>query len=393
MSLPQNGNRDKTLFANQDMFPPKLSGCALVTGQGPSAVAVIAVTASLKTIEPCFTPRSNHPMRAGQVRFGCWRGENRDLGEDIVVTPLAEDRFEIHCHGGNAAAQRILEDLNRLGIPINREVGYPQAVTTRIIAEAIDQLANCQTNRIAAIVMNAVRGVTVCWADEWNERFANDARIPEEFIQQVEDCLARGQLSTRITESLSVVLVGPPNVGKSSLINALVGFDRSIIFDEAGTTRDVIQTSTVVDGIPVCLSDTAGIHESDDFIESEGVARAKRMIEVADLVVAVRQNDQSHVDLHDANRVIHVLNKIDVSTDSLQAHEIGTSATTGEGIESLLKSIGDALGKLIPDADKPLPLNQRQLRCFERLKTTDNTADAQNILNELVHGDDGRREN
>jgi tRNA modification GTPase len=84
-----------------------------------------------------------------------------------------------------------------------------------------------------------------------------------------------------------VVIAGPPNVGKSSLINALLGYQRAIVFDQPGTTRDVLTATTAIDGWPVELADTAGIREGDDAIETEGVARALAEIRAADLVVEV----------------------------------------------------------------------------------------------------------
>jgi tRNA modification GTPase len=196
-----------------------------------------------------------------------------------------------------------------------------------------------------------------------------------------------GHLGVRLNRPFDVVLAGPPNVGKSSLINAMVGFDRSITMDVAGTTRDVLDAETVFDGWPLRLRDTAGLHESQEQIEREGISRALAAIAAADLVVLVAEPGLSHATpqleaaLEQLNRplpVIPVLNKSDLppaggedsfaSGPALQQRTedegdealLETVATSGRGVANLLERIVTRLVGRLPPAGAPVPINQRQ---------------------------------
>ena len=300
-----------------------------LTAPGRSAVAVIGVAGDLAAdaVNAGFRPRGSRPLSAPphedgdpdgktSVRYGFWHGENGSLGgsdadlarredaaarqegeqafESVVVTPLDEGRFEIHCHGGEAAVARILEDLRRQGVETVDPERWVEQTDPRpwVIREAWDVLARCQTARLAAIATDQARGALVDWATAEKTRLlsADDA---EQAIGGLRDrcrsLIRRARIGLHLARPFRVVLAGPPNVGKSSLINAIVGFERSITFDQAGTTRDVLRVDTVADGLPIELSDTAGLRSGRDTIEREGVRRARRAIRAADLVVWVTE--------------------------------------------------------------------------------------------------------
>src|SRR5262249_36933342 len=154
-----------------------------------------------------------------------------------------------------------------------------------------------------------------------------------------------------------VVIAGRPNVGKSSLINALVGYQRAIVFDQPGTTRDVVTASTVIDGWPISLSDTAGLHGTNDQLEAAGIELARARLAQADLVIWVLdataasgelleelQRQINELGLRLPNKRLVVLNKIDRAPGrSVPEGVIATSATDGGGVEKLLAEISSAL--------------------------------------------------
>jgi tRNA modification GTPase len=161
----------------------------------------------------------------------------------------------------------------------------------------------------------------------------------------------------RLTEPYRVVLTGRPNVGKSSLINALVGYQRAVVFDEPGTTRDVVTAGAVFDGWPVELSDTAGIRTATDELESAGIAAARRRLAEADLVVAVFDlaepwSDADYSLLSEHPQAIIVHNKADLPTknDARRPAGLHVSAVNGTGIDELIAMI---VARLVPHPPAP----------------------------------------
>jgi tRNA modification GTPase len=169
------------------------------------------------------------------------------------------------------------------------------------------------------------------------------------------------------------VLAGRTNVGKSSLINALVGYRRSIVFDAPGTTRDVVTATTALEGWPVELSDTAGLRASDDPLEAEGVRRARQQMIAADCLLLVFDGgrawcaeDDALVESWPAAIVVH--NKADLAPPAAEARPAGlrTSAITADGIDKLVAAIA---ARLVPDVPPPgaaVPFTPRQVDSLQR---------------------------
>jgi tRNA modification GTPase len=220
--------------------------------------------------------------------------------------------------------------------------------------------------------------------------------------QRIAALLATAELGMHLTRPWQVVIAGRPNVGKSSLINALVGYRRAIVFDQPGTTRDVVTAATVIDGWPVKLSDTAGLHEAGDAIETAGIDRAKQRLSDADLVVWVFDASEtsalSYQDLISQEvdslglqlpeKQLLVLNKIDrISDPNLPGDLIATSATTGAGIDSLLAAIATALVPEVPASAAAVLFNEWQQQgvhsAFEFCQTGE-AARAAEVLAELL---------
>ena len=181
-----------------------------------------------------------------------------------------------------------------------------------------------------------------------------------------------------LREGIETVIVGKPNVGKSTLMNMLSGAERSIVTEVAGTTRDVIEDTVTVGDIMLRLADTAGIRDTDDRVESIGVELAKRRIELADLVLAVfditkplDNDDKQLLELVKHKNTIVILNKSDMGNSADISAFTGfrtvvTSAVNGGGYEALCSTIADIAGTAGLDPESAVLINERQRACAER---------------------------
>ena len=197
------------------------------------------------------------------------------------------------------------------------------------------------------------------------------ARALEQLTARTSALVAEGRRGRLVREGLQVAIVGKPNVGKSSLFNALIGASRAIVTEVPGTTRDLVTEVIDLDGLRVTLVDTAGLRPTDDVVEAEGVARARRAQEVADLVLVVVDgslplepaDDDIICQTHDNKRVI-VSNKADVGHNP--RHDfLPVSATTGAGLDALRAAMARALD-VEPSVDPPAITNVRHIALVER---------------------------
>jgi tRNA modification GTPase len=175
-------------------------------------------------------------------------------------------------------------------------------------------------------------------------------------VGEIEAQLADERCGERLRTGLHIAISGPPNVGKSSLVNALAGRDAAIVSSQPGTTRDVIEARAIFGGVPVVLLDTAGLRDSDDPVESEGIRRARTRIADADLVLSVTEAGSN--DLPAAN-AIHVASKIDLACGPAGA--IGVSVVTGAGLAALRERLDSEARRLTQRAGPP-PLTQARHR-------------------------------
>lgn len=363
--------------------PPAVA--AQLTGVGRSAIAVIGLAGPRcsEVIDPCFRAATGTPMRRGQIRYGNWQS-----GESIVVTPITDHHFEIHCHGGPAAIQAILNDLGSAGVRIITPAEFAATLhpeKSLLVQEAELVLQQCTTEKTAAIALDQVRGSLRDWAA---------AALQNQSVKTVQDqarqILESAPFTSRMQSPFRVVLLGQPNVGKSSLTNAIVGYARSITMNTAGTTRDVLHAETVLDGIPIRISDTAGVRETSDAIEAEGTRRAMKEIDAADLVIRVRDPQSQWIDLRKTlppSNIIDVLNKCDLIQSSRgdPAHAgLQVSATSGHGMQELLNQISRFFIAMMPGDRQPAAINQRQTNCLVAIVESENQADVAENLRKLL---------
>lgn len=307
-----------------------------------------------------------------------------------------EDVVEISAHGSPVVLERTLTLAvtagARLAEPgeftlrafLNGRIDLPQAEAVADLIDAVtplqartafDQLQGTLTSAIAEIDgtlfdLIARLEASVDFPDEgYHFIDRNELRMSIAGIRdRVEALLARARGGRLVREGLTVAIVGAPNVGKSSLFNALIGTSRAIVTSMPGTTRDLVTETIDLSGLKVRLVDTAGLRETDDVIEAEGVARAEQAATVADLVLVVRDTPHSgrrHQLI--GNKALNVINKADIHTGLKPSDRaVAVSAKTGYGLDDLKREILRALD-VDSVCDRPAVTNIRHIGLLTRV--------------------------
>jgi tRNA modification GTPase len=336
------------------LLTPAGRGAVATLGvRGPRAIAIVATRFAAASGQPLAT------FAVGQVVFGRLAvGEG--VAEELVIGLVGPREVEIHCHGGQAAAKAVADALTGDGaVRIDWHEWARTGERDLIAAEATIALAEATTERTAAILLDQYRGAFAAALARGDDPAA---------------LLARADLGRHLTRPWQVVLCGRPNVGKSSLINALLGYARAIVHDQPGTTRDVLSAAAAFGGWPVELADTAGLRASESPIETAGVARAREQIAAADLLLLVTDAASAWT-AADENlwrevqqlarpecRRIAVHNKCDLTSPPADGRPAGiaVSATATVGMEELEKAIAAALVPNPPPPSAAVPFTERQ---------------------------------
>jgi tRNA modification GTPase len=343
---------------------------SLLTPPGRGAVATVVVGGRdhVACVEARFAAACGRPLSElaiARIYFGRWRS-CRGSGEELVVCRRS-DWVEIHGHGGQAASASIIQDLVEDGCC---EMAWPDLLWQNTLdpfaAEACIALTQARTERTAAILMDQYRGAL---RESWEKsvRTLESGNISTAF-EWIEELIRQSRVGLRLIEPYRVVLCGPPNVGKSTLINALLGYQRSIVDDQPGTTRDVLMTHTALEGWPIELSDTAGLRDQAVGVEAEGIERSRRQLEKADLILLVydaSERSPQAVPIDRDVRHLAIVNKIDKSTSAPDREAVPTNALTGDGVDDLVKAIVQKLVPLPPGSGQPVPFTYRQVAALK----------------------------
>ncbi len=383
----------QTIAAVATAVAPGQGGIAVIRLSGPDAQRAVSEI----TRFPGAQLWESHRVLYGHV-MAADRLERLD--EVLVLLMLAprsftaEDVVEIHCHGGVMAVQRVMARvLEQPGIrrALPGEFSQRAVLNGRLDltrAEAIGDLVAARSQRAAQLAMAGVDGGIQRRIQLLRERLLDqlselEARVDFEedlpaldgpallmALQSVRDELlqlvADGERSVALRQGLRVALVGRPNVGKSSLLNLLSRRERAIVTDLPGTTRDLLESEIVLEGVPITLLDTAGIRSTNDAVEQLGIARSHDALASADLVVLLfdlvdgwTAEDQLLREQIPAD-VPHLLvgNKADLS-DLAAPADVHLSAVTGVGEAQLVQALLERCGAL-SDGSLLLALNQRQ---------------------------------
>jgi tRNA modification GTPase len=327
-----------------------------LTPPGRAALATIGIHGprAWKTVRNLFQSRSgqNPPQEPAVGKF--WLGRlGEEIADDIVLAVHSPGVVEIHCHGGPEVVRSFLELVQRHGICPGTWQGQNATGCLSLKAEA--ELSQATTVRTAGILLDQLHGA-LDQALATLEGFwkAGDQEQAQRLLDELID---RVPLGLHLTVPWKIVIAGAPNVGKSSLVNAIVGYQRSVVSTIPGTTLDVVTTRLAIDGWPVELADTAGIRGLAASLEGEGIALSRRQMQNADLCLWVLDKSQAPIYPEEsAKQVTLVINKTDLPPVwNPQPGAIQVSARTGEGIADLCGAISKALVPDPPPAGAAVP--------------------------------------
>lgn len=368
-------SRDQTIFA-------------LSSGRPPSAIAVVRVSGSQAGLA-LTTLAGKLPAPRQASRRLLRDGAGQPIDDAVVLwfpgpgSATGEDVAEFHVHGGRAVLSALLAAISLIQ---NTRAAEPGEFTRRSFengkldlteAEGLDDLIHADTDRQRRQALRQLQGLLGDRARDWRERiieasalveagidFSDEGDVPAELRapavkaikalhDEIAEVLAAQGQAERLRDGLVVAIAGEPNVGKSTLMNQLARREVAIVSPHAGTTRDVIEVQLDLDGYPVTVIDTAGIRETDDPVEQEGVRRARARAEDADLVLWLVEAEQvvdpdamrSFRKSGDGDRwdgsVWIVRNKIDLGEagSSRPSGEFAISARRGDGIPALVDAL------------------------------------------------------
>ncbi|MFW5894538.1 MAG: tRNA uridine-5-carboxymethylaminomethyl(34) synthesis GTPase MnmE [Bacillota bacterium] len=360
---------------------------AISTALGPSAINIVRMSGDdvFSIIEKVFKGPDLKKAQSHTIHYGKIVDDGKPLDEVLInvfrapKTFTAEDMIEINCHGGSYVANRILELLLAHGARLaergefteraylNGRIDLTQAESVLDIIEARSDYSLTLANkgldgdiyrlitRLRDELLNIVAQIEVnIDYPEYDdvETLTTDVLNPriDALRQKIKAVLGTARVGKIIRDGIKTVIIGRPNVGKSSVLNALLREDKAIVTEIQGTTRDVVEGEINIGGLVLRLMDTAGIRDSDDLIERIGIDKTKKMIEEADLVLYVlnnneplRDEDEQLLKLTEKKKRIIIINKIDLENKLNHDFEDGVeiSALKNMGIESLEEKIRD----------------------------------------------------
>ena len=393
---------------------------SLLTARAPAAIAVIELSGprALALIDECWMPASSGlKVTVNSIRYGSWLAScvagdlshskpstellktepmalttgfdsaslcpiapeasadgsgkaecssGQRASEDVVLCWTDKFTVEIHCHGGPMATKRILADLTCRGaVYFDSHSIRCETETKRWTEEAKIDLELASTELTTAILLDQSRGAL----EDAFEKLVSERQLGNDAVASklASALLARANYGLRLLSGWRVAIVGPPNAGKSSLLNRILGYSRALVHNEAGTTRDLLTERTAILGWPITILDTAGLRQTDCEIETEGVQRAMRSLDESDLVLLLVEPSEGLLPIHHDVMKLHALKTLLVVTkaDLIDDQSIldlirirlqydrsiqSVSSTTNLGIDELYQAI---IKQLIP---KPVVL-------------------------------------
>ena len=341
-------------------------------GRGAVAVLLIDGVDAIQFVERRFISAGKIDWKTASLTapvFGRFRIGNSNAYEEIVLFRPSENQFEIQSHGGEIVVAAIEKSFVESGAVSVTQIQYVSEHE-----EILAMLPRAKTERIAKIVLDQLHADFDAVIKNLCSLLSNsDPKIQADGVKRLNRLHENAKLGCRLFDSFRVVLTGSVNAGKSSLLNAIVGFDRVIVDTTAGTTRDAVGIDAVLDGWPIALIDTAGIRETNDPLERMGIVKATEVLESADIVLKVvdLSSEPHSTPQSQPENMLTVLNKCDL-TDSYDSGNttpsIRVSATENTGIAELCEMIVKMLVANPPAIGEIVPLIPRQIAEIAQIK-------------------------
>ena len=361
---------------------------AISTALGVGAISIVRLSGNeaIEIVNKCFKGKDLTKVESHTINYG-YIIDNDEVIDEVLVsimkapkTYTTEDVVEINCHGGIISTKRILETMLTHGA----RLAEPGEFTKRaflngridlVKSEAVMDIIDSKSEEASKLALSQLTGTTSNMIKEFRDKLkqllasievnidypeyydievVTKEKIEKELKVMKEDLtkvIKESKNSTLIKEGIKTVIIGRPNVGKSSILNKLLEQEKAIVTDIAGTTRDIVEGEIYLDGILLNIIDTAGIRSTEDIVEKLGVEKSLSMIDAADLVIVVLNNNESLTKedeeilekTNDKERII-VINKNDlekkINIDSKELKNIVyTNTNTTEGIKALKEKI------------------------------------------------------
>lgn len=395
------------------MLNPDTTIAAIATARGQASVAVLRISGrDAWDIARKMFSRKNVKFEPGRFYHGWITYEGTIIDEVLLLifkgpnSYTGEDVVEIHCHGGEVISHKIL----RLCVKMGARLAMPGEYTMRAYlngkmdltqAESVMDLISSRSERLLSQASNNIKNRSLGkYIDEMSQDlldlqaqivasidFPDEVDEPDrQLIAEKLDMCLQGisrlrdgaQRNRMVREGLKVAILGMPNSGKSSLFNALLARDRSIVTEHAGTTRDVITETLDIDGIPITLIDTAGIRETRHSIEMMGIERswqaaseAQIVLYLIDTSVGLLRYDTQILSKLDPQTTIVVGNKKDLLTPNHKVYSnwVYVSVKTRDGMNDIYAALQQKIRAFSHEDDGfTLSLNERQIRCCEEVE-------------------------
>ena len=353
--------------------------CAIATSYGSGAISIVRASGkdSIKMINEIFKGPDLTKVKSHTISYGSIVYEGEIIDEVLVSvflpprTYTREEIVEINCHGGMFVTNKILETLLKIGFRLadsgeftkraylNGRIDLTQAEavmdiissgndmmlknSNKALRKEITKMITSLRERLLGLIAKIEVNIDYPEYDDAIE-MTNEIIIPEltSIKEEVNTILEHSKIGKSLSYGINTAIIGRPNVGKSSLLNMLLEEEKAIVSHFAGTTRDIIEGKLNIGNITLNLIDTAGIRESDDYVEQIGITKAKEVLEKAELVLLVLDNsniteyDQQLLKLTENKNRIIILNKMDLNNKAnIDLPHIMISALKGEGLREI----------------------------------------------------------
>jgi len=382
-----------------------------MTGKGTGAISTVQVfgDSAEAVVKKIFKPAGTKPakFKTGEILLGTIADGNETI-DQVTIGCEGPKTFAINCHGNPLIVADIMQLLQRCGVTLltaeqllTKILSAQKSVNTIAVEAKLAQL-KAKTIQGTKIIINQVEAGLSKKAAEWLENI--NAISLNQISTEAERILENSRIAKLIIAGCTAALIGPPNSGKSTLLNDLAGRQKAIVTDIKGTTRDWVEAVCQIKSLSLRLIDTAGLDEellgSEDTVEKASQKKSVEILEQADLILLILDNSQTNNQLDErllekiaGKKVITVLNKCDLPAKfdtgvltGILSNTVKISAKEGTGIEDLIEKIRQICGVTDFDLKTAVVFTDRQEKLLQQLKNAKSKQQAASIITELLNG-------